>query len=392
MPPASRQQQKMIYVLRGKYKNKKNTPQKHKWVWEEGFSEPLDEHKQETYYYYDERYTECIIKIIEDIANGVEEQPWAFIQLPLVKRIWEEFTRVGLIRNEKGLQKIVNRVIDTIIKLDANCMIWGATPINPKEEIKSLEYHFAKKKPEGEEEKQPRDPDQLFLFKDVQDDIKRKEEEDDYIDGVKLSITWEEFDEKITDYIKFVSDFGREPLVEIALDLLSTYDSREQIMLVDKAFNVVHQQYDLTKIFFKNGSSDYSELSGENFDDSSETYIPEYKSFIPLFESPVEINTDDIHVDIQSGNVFAFLYLDGKIQVGTDGMEHADIIATAHNDYMPSPDEGAPDNDLIAWANHQVKYTEIYHSDRVQDAGRCWANELIISFWLTKNFVFILKT
>jgi hypothetical protein len=38
MPAASHKQQKYIYFLRGKYKTKTDTPEKFKWIWDEGYS------------------------------------------------------------------------------------------------------------------------------------------------------------------------------------------------------------------------------------------------------------------------------------------------------------------------------------------------------------------
>jgi hypothetical protein len=37
MPSKSRAQQKYVYHLRGKYKTRKDTPEKYKWVWDKGF-------------------------------------------------------------------------------------------------------------------------------------------------------------------------------------------------------------------------------------------------------------------------------------------------------------------------------------------------------------------
>lgn len=39
MPATSRKQQKYIYFLRGKYKTKTDTPEKFKWIWEEGWKD-----------------------------------------------------------------------------------------------------------------------------------------------------------------------------------------------------------------------------------------------------------------------------------------------------------------------------------------------------------------
>ena len=39
MPAETRKQQKYIYFLRGKYKTKSDTPEKFKWIWDEGYSQ-----------------------------------------------------------------------------------------------------------------------------------------------------------------------------------------------------------------------------------------------------------------------------------------------------------------------------------------------------------------
>ena len=180
---------------------------------------------------------------------------------------------MNLVRDTKGLDLIVNIVIANIIKLDVDCVLWGATSTNPREELEQHEYYF----PDNIKEKTSRDPNQLFLFKDVQDEVIDKKEHE--ID--EQEITWDEFDERLTDYLKYVSDYGREPLQEIALDLIRAKTDAEKIMLCDKAFAASHSTYDLTEIFFKNGSSDASELSGENY----ENFVPVFYKQISLFEN-----------------------------------------------------------------------------------------------------------
>jgi hypothetical protein len=37
MPSSSEKQRRFIFTLRGKYKNKSNTPEKDQWIWEKGW-------------------------------------------------------------------------------------------------------------------------------------------------------------------------------------------------------------------------------------------------------------------------------------------------------------------------------------------------------------------
>lgn len=61
MPSKSRQQQKYVFYLRGKYKTKENTPDKFKWVWDSGWKK-LEENIFDKY--LDKIYNE---KIVDEI-------------------------------------------------------------------------------------------------------------------------------------------------------------------------------------------------------------------------------------------------------------------------------------------------------------------------------------
>ena len=65
MPSKSKNQRNYIFYLRGKYKNKSNTPKDQAWIWDSGWNE-IEEDKNDSVYAYSPKIERYKRKYIED--------------------------------------------------------------------------------------------------------------------------------------------------------------------------------------------------------------------------------------------------------------------------------------------------------------------------------------
>ena len=121
----------------------------------------------------------------------------------------------GFVRNEKELHKIKDEIINKIAIIHANTELVGHTNIDPRDIIKEGYY--------GE---------------------LTDEEINNIIDNI---------DDYITDEDGRYSDYALNPLVNLAIDLTNTTDSKEIVIIIDKILNIAHQRSDLASMFIEGG-------------------------------------------------------------------------------------------------------------------------------------------
>lgn len=93
------------------------------------------------------------------------------------------------------------------------------------------------------------------------------EENQEYLGSI---VSFEEFEQRVLyifDKYHLHSDTAIPPLVEIANSLYQSKDTKTDILLIDRAFNISHFNSDLSKLFIKEGVKGLEMLSGnEEFD------------------------------------------------------------------------------------------------------------------------------
>ena len=138
-------------------------------------------------------------------------QPWPVIPAARLIKIWNDYATLGIIRDERGLDEIVDRVLRNIARLEVNTELVGHTQINPEREYA-----------------------------------------DDY---ESYGIRTQESREKLMDYIQDdkYSDYALKPLQNIAAQLMTAKTPEEKLLLVDQALNVIHQRGDIAAIFVEGG-------------------------------------------------------------------------------------------------------------------------------------------
>lgn len=144
-------------------------------------------------------------------------QPWPLIPAARLTKIWNDYSRDGIVRDEGGMDEIADRVVKNTARLAVNTELVGHTQVSPyKAYPEDFEYHNIKEKDMGR----------------LQEFI----QEDKY------------------------SDFALAPLQKIVFDLLKARTAEEKLLLVDQALNVIHQRGDVAAIFVEGGRKTLDKL------------------------------------------------------------------------------------------------------------------------------------
>jgi hypothetical protein len=134
-------------------------------------------------------------------------------------KIWTDYSKLGLVRDEKGIEEISKIFIDNIAKLSANTYLAGHTPNDPI-------------------------PDVMYLSNITKEQAEEILNSDEFIDYI------EDYNGQLR-----ISDYGLDKLEALAFELMTKADTPEQKLIVlDKILNVAHQRSDLSRLFVEGGS------------------------------------------------------------------------------------------------------------------------------------------
>lgn len=156
-------------------------------------------------------------------------QSWSLIKFNRLYKIWNDFVKMGVVRDEKGIDEIEAIILRNILKLNANNILLGHSSID------SDEYW-----------------EQTY---DGWNDMSEEEQE-----NIK-----EEYSEFATDPKSGhwrISDYGTDKLIILASKLLRQNDYDQKLYIIDRILNVVHQRSDLASWFVEGGRRSLSKLSG----------------------------------------------------------------------------------------------------------------------------------
>jgi len=232
-------------------------------------------------------------------ADFTRTTPWKVIPFARLKKIWEDYIRVGVVRDTKGLELIEDIVISNTIKINfftelAGHTQWGAEDdfednigyyvdeqlncILPREKVDTnqLEIPFndatkghVKKEPVAEPE--PCNTTVNPYIQQVFDD----NNEDGMTRETMREILYENLKDKFFEYFMedpksgqaYISDYGLKPLMTLMQELTRTTEPEQKIPVIDKMLNVVHQRSDIAAWFVEGGSNALSQLSGYEIPD-----------------------------------------------------------------------------------------------------------------------------
>jgi hypothetical protein len=172
--------------------------------------------------YFQRKYSHTS-NILNDFAKGKKSIAWNVIPAPRLTRIWLDFGRTGLIRDEKGLDDIKDLMLDNIIKLEISCELMGHTRFISAEEI--IAEH------------------------EVDIDLNDKD--------VAHRFYWEFFETK---YGPVLSDYGLPKLLEIYPSIYMAKTAEQCAYAIDKALNVIHMRSDLCALFIEGGRTTLTKI------------------------------------------------------------------------------------------------------------------------------------
>jgi hypothetical protein len=228
-----------------------------------------------TLYEFDELEHEAISQAVNDVVNGVKSETWIKVDFPRLVKIWNDYVKMGFVRDEKGVNEIADRLIKNIAQLSANYRLEHENAW--KEEMAD---YYCFKQPEPE----PVEPDPDYVPPDLPDPKQLKikyrdqrgkfwsayppkekvrKERPSYCE-VQLDMTEDEFEERMSDYITMVSDYATAPLIRLAYQLMESTEAEKKLVICDNILNVIHANGDLAALFVPGGTRALSALSGEH--------------------------------------------------------------------------------------------------------------------------------
>ena len=159
--------------------------------------------------------------VIADFRKDPDgKQPWSVVPFARVQKIWNDYAKTGVVRDEKGIDMIAGKMIDNTMKLYANTQLAGHT--------------------------------------------------DDGLGSRDFGITEEE-DDKLTYWLEDtkeqqlrISDYGLQPLADYAFNLLMAKTPESKLQIIDKMLNVTHPRSDLASWFIEGGQKSLSKLAGND--------------------------------------------------------------------------------------------------------------------------------
>lgn len=165
-----------------------------------------------------DRHLDSIVKEFESAKDPANWRvSWKTVPASRIKKVWLDYGRTGVVRDEKGMQKIADAVMDGIARLDVANGLSGHDTFDP------LEGRFD-------------------YFTDAQKEQLQS--------GLELK-----------DGSWLVSDYGLPYLKKIYDQIFRADTAEEQLFAVDRALNVVHQRGDIAAFFVEGGTKTLNEIA-----------------------------------------------------------------------------------------------------------------------------------
>jgi hypothetical protein len=156
-------------------------------------------------------------------TQGRKKVSWPKLKTEPISKIWLEYGKRGSISDEEGMAKIADQVMTLIARLHVTTVLSGHSSEDNRPEA---EDHFGR------------------AFTD--------KEWDALLDMLE--------DEK-GNYL--LSDYGMKPLEALYTRLHRARTPEEQLQVVDRVLNVVHQRSDLAALFIQGGSATLNRIASQ---------------------------------------------------------------------------------------------------------------------------------
>lgn len=159
-------------------------------------------------------------RMASEYQSGTPHQPWQLVPAARLVAIWQRAAKLGFVQeqDEAALDEIAERMIENTMRIYINTELAGHMQLSAAQYIERYQLEI--------------------------DDVQR------FIDwAVDLPTGgWR------------ISDYGLEPLVKYAAELLDTPNSDEKLVIIDKMLNITHQRSDLASWFVEGGRATLNRL------------------------------------------------------------------------------------------------------------------------------------
>lgn len=176
-----------------------------------------------------EREQEMLEQVVQEWhCSGSPTAQWQVVPAARLIRIWKDAAELGFVRDESGLARIAELMVENVLRISVNNLVSGHQPATPE---------------------------------DVLDGLVEPADQEAFVDWAINTETggWR------------ISDYGIEPLFKLAALLTETNDPMQKLAVVDRMLNVVHPRSDLASWFVEGGSRTLLQLS-EDERPSTPTY------------------------------------------------------------------------------------------------------------------------
>jgi len=187
----------------------------------------------------DEAAHSIITEFEQHIKDPKYRQKWEVVPAARLKKIWNDYAKTGMVRDEKGMGDIAWTVQYNIWKIHANTILCGHSEQSP---IQFAENVMG----ENLEEKYGRD-----VFQD----------DNSFFDDDKGA--WR------------LSDYALDPLINAAAKLENAKTAEQQLQAVDFILNIVHARSDLASWFVQGGTATLNSLAGYKKASGSTQMLPD---------------------------------------------------------------------------------------------------------------------
>lgn len=173
--------------------------------------------------------------ILQEFEQHIKEpeyrQKWQVVPAARVKKIWNDYAKTGMVRDEKGMDDIAWTILYNIWKIHANTIFCGHTDQNQYDFAESVTgENFLEKYGKDKWDNGCFDWDSSFF-------------EDD-------NGQWR------------LTDFALDKLVNAAIKLEDAKTAEQKLAAVDMVFNIVHARSDLPSWFIQGGTTTLNSLAG----------------------------------------------------------------------------------------------------------------------------------
>jgi hypothetical protein len=170
-----------------------------------------------------EHFSDQVDSHLEDIlggfVSGQEKIKWRRVKAARLIKIWQDFGKTGVLRDEKGILEIKKNILNNISRLHVTNALAGHSQNDPTEMIERAGF-------------------------DEQIDL----EDDD----TAHKFFWEYMEDD--DGSAYISDYGLPKLEALYPALYNEQDPERLLYIIDKVLNVVHQRSDLATVFIEGGT------------------------------------------------------------------------------------------------------------------------------------------